>query len=107
MNKNAYSDEFKKQAVILLRQVGISKACKAAHVTRATLYRWNKTYDKEELECGDMTQGFETNIKDNNQNQSVNEELRQLQVYITAQKGLNRKLKKALMLLLSDEESVI
>lgn len=54
MKRNIYSDDFKKQAVTLFRQVGISKACKVVRVTRATLYRWNETYDKDDLGCGDM-----------------------------------------------------
>ena len=58
MKRNTYSDGFKKQAVILFRKVGISKACKVVRVTRATLYRWNEAYDKIDLGCGDMNHGL-------------------------------------------------
>ena len=50
-----YSTDFKEQAVCLLHQVGISKACRELHITRATLYRWNKelkevsSFSKEKL----------------------------------------------------------
>ena len=104
MNRYTYSDDFKRQAVVLFRQVGISKACKEVHVTRATLYRWNREYD----ECIQASDEIKHAAKDSetagDQYQPVEEELRQLREQVNAQKGLNRKLKKALILLLSDGE---
>ena len=44
MKRYIYQDDFKERAVILFRQVGIAKASKVTHVTRATLYRWNKEF---------------------------------------------------------------
>ncbi len=43
-----YSDTFKRNAVELLHNVGISKACREIRVTRSTLYRWNREISSDE-----------------------------------------------------------
>ena len=74
------------------------------HVTRATLYRWNKEFgeDLQLPEGKDQWPEFAEN--ETTADQSPEEELRQLRDQIIIQKGVNRKLKKALLLILSDEE---
>ena len=104
MKRYIYQDDFKERSVILFRQVGIAKASKVTHVTRATLYRWNKEFgDDLQLPEG-KDQWPELSENETVADQSSKEELRQLRDQIIIQKGVNRKLKKALLLILSDEE---
>ena len=110
-----YSDAFKRNAVDLLHNVGISKACREVRVTRATLYRWNREISLDEscphdnsspatIEMVATDANTERSIptKPKLRPTSIEDELCQLRTEIDKQATINRKLKKALMTILSD-----
>ncbi len=45
-----YSMDFKKNAVSIFKQEGITRTCRQLHVTRATIYRWVKQDDSISVE---------------------------------------------------------
>ncbi len=113
-----YSTEFKEQAVCLLHQGGISKACRELHITRATLYRWNKELKNvisvTGLDLLPLTDEKTDNIVtlptplSNEGIESISnssKELQKLREEVNAQIAMNRLLKKALITILSDGEA--
>ncbi len=112
-----YSDTFKRNAVELLHNVGISKACREIRVTRSTLYRWNREISSDEPSyrdtvctdtntdrVSDAITGEYSQEPTKHQPATNEDELQQLRVEIDKQTRINRKLKKALMTILSDNE---
>lgn len=113
-----YSTDFKEQAVCLFHQVGISKACKELHVTRATLYRWNKELSEplsvsklEDLVTLNDNASETTTSRidslcavDKRAYNITPNEFLILQSEMNAQINLNRKLIKALIAILTDQE---
>ena len=112
-----YSDTFKRNAVDLLHNVGISKACREVRVTRSTLYRWNREISSDEPSHRETvcTDTITDGVSDPNTGEYLQEptkhqaatnedELQQLRVEIDKQTKINRKLKKALMTILSDSD---
>ena len=40
-----YTEEFRRNTVELMKQIGITKACKEAKVSHCTIYRWCKEFE--------------------------------------------------------------
>ena len=42
MNMSKYTEEFKRNAIELMKKASITKACKELNISHCTLYRWRK-----------------------------------------------------------------
>ena len=61
-----YTEEFRRNTVELMKQIGITKACKEAKVSHCTIYRWCKEFEgsipeQEEAVATDLDAVIEKN----------------------------------------------
>lgn len=54
-----YTEEFRRNTVELMKQIGITKACKEAKVSHCTIYRWCKEFEGSTPE---QEEAVETNL---------------------------------------------
>lgn len=68
-----YTEEFKRNAIELMKKAGITKACKELKISHCTLYRWCKelegktVIETEESADGDLDAMMETHTEESAQ----------------------------------------
>ena len=100
MGKNkSYTEEFKREAVVRSKAVGVTKACEELGIASSLLYNWRQKYGDSSLATSSKKLSYEELLAENNRLQKESNRLKKEIGYI---EEINKVLKKSTAIFSSD-----